>query len=457
MQPPNCSTHTDCLTARDFLLSERAWTGKARLPAVSLFSGAGLSDIGYELAGFQFVVQAEKDPRRASLCSANFPEAASIVGQIGKTWREVASVYRAKKPEDRLALLSVTPPCQGLSSSNPSRGKVSDHTTSDGRNLLLLDALDLIKELEPKLVVVENVPQVLHRMVKADGDEEPGKLVDIFQSALCSTYRVFSTVVQMANYGIPQDRRRAVLVAVHNGEPGLQLLARESSLPIPRPSHSQSSQGSSKSWVTLEKWLTAMRYPTLDAQSLGTARDPSDQLHFVPHYGDDRYLMVADIPPRSGQNAYQNSLCHKCGHNDVPKNAANCPKCSSLMRNKPYMRDVAGHYRLIKGFDSSYRRMHPDRPAPTVTTASSHLGSDYKIHPWENRVLSIRECADLQTVPRFYHWEWVFDHHQTYLAREVIGEALPPMFTYLHGQILRALVAGNIDPGQLMYNPQSSS
>ena len=39
--------------------------------------------------------------------------------------------------------------------------------------------------------------------------------------------------------------------------------------------------------------------------------------------------------------------------------------------------------------------MHPDRPASTVTTNSSHVGSDIKIHPWEHRVMSIRECADL--------------------------------------------------------------
>ncbi len=457
MQPQNLSAHTNCLAARDFLLRSRDWTGEDRLPAVSLFSGAGLSDVGYELAGFQFVVQAEKDPRRAAICATNFPEAASVVGQVGKTWCEIASAYRAKKPENRLALLSVTPPCQGLSSSNPSRGKVSDHTTSDGRNLLLLDALDLINELEPRLVVVENVPQVLHRMVKAESDEKPGKLVDIFKSALRPAYSVFSAVIQMANYGIPQERRRAVLVAVHNGEPGLPLLEKMGLLPIPRPSRSQPAQNGSKPWVTLEEWLTVMRYPTLDAKSPETACDPNDQLHFVPHYGEDRYSMVADIPPRSAKNGYQNSLCHECGHNDVPRDAVNCPKCDSLMRNKPYTSDVDGHCRLIKGFDSSYRRMHHDRPAPTVTTASSHLGSDYKIHPWENRVLSIRECADLQTVPRFYNWKWVFDHHQTYLAREVIGEALPPMFTCLHGQILRALIEGNVEAGQLMSNPRSSS
>ena len=88
--------------------------------------------------------------------------------------------------------------------------------------------------------------------------------------------------------------------------------------------------------------------------------------------------------------------------------------------------------------------MPPDRPAPTVTTASSHLGSDYKIHPWENRVLSIRECADLQTVPRFYNWDWALNTQHTYLARQVIGEALPPWFSYLHGSVLQDLLSQRV-------------
>ena len=90
--------------------------------------------------------------------------------------------------------------------------------------------------------------------------------------------------------------------------------------------------------------------------------------------------------------------------------------------------------------------MRPNEPARTITTASSHVGSDYKIHPWENRVLSIRECADLQTVPRFYDWTWALETSHTYVARKVIGEALPPWFTYLQGKLLRRLLDGEKVP-----------
>ena len=110
------------------------------------------------------------------------------------------------------------------------------------------------------------------------------------------------------------------------------------------------------------------------------------------------------------------------------------------MYNRPYV-ERDGLPSLIKGFKSSYRRMSPGRPAYTITTNSSHIGSDFKIHPWENRVLSVLECADLQTVPRFYDWTRATKERTVYLIRNLIGEAFPPYFTYLHGQVLDELLS----------------
>ena len=117
-----------------------------------------------------------------------------------------------------------------------------------------------------------------------------------------------------------------------------------------------------------------------------------------------------------------------------------CPSCDAVMRNRPYV-ERDGQLALIKGFHSSYRRMTPNRPAYTVTTNSSHVGSDFKIHPSENRVLSILECADLQTVPRFYDWTHAKKNRRLYLIRNLVGEAFPTYFTYLHGRVLAELLS----------------
>lgn len=89
--------------------------------AVSLFSGSGLSDFGYRLAGFEFVAQVEKDSVRAEIGQRNFPNSQ----WFAKTVEEALSdaVAAVAKNGKRLDALIATPPCQGLSSSNPSRGK----------------------------------------------------------------------------------------------------------------------------------------------------------------------------------------------------------------------------------------------------------------------------------------------------------------------------------------------
>jgi len=420
---------------------------KDALPAVSLFSGAGLSDVGYDQSGFNFLAQSELDPNRATLCGMNFPQAVSVVGDLRDTWQTVVAKYKNRTSE-QLCLLSVTPPCQGMSSSNPGRGKASDSKFRDRRNRLLLEAIPVITELEPRLVVAENVTQALSEAIQV-GDRLR-KVVEAFSEEL-KNYHLFAGIVQMADYGIPQLRKRSILVAVRRDAPWLPQLLDRNLLPWPRPTHAERPVDSLLPWVSLETWLNKMSYPSLDAQSKETAHDVIDPLHFVPVYEGDRYLWVADVPPHSGRNAYQNSNCRSCGRQDVPEGMALCPFCGKPMRNRPYVREN-GTYRLIKGFDSSYRRMPPSRPAPTVTTASSHLGSDYRIHPWENRVLSIRECADLQTVPRFYSWDWAVSTRHTYLARQVIGEALPPWFSYLHGEILRALLSNHVPVGELAHS-----
>jgi DNA (cytosine-5)-methyltransferase 1 len=86
--------------------------------------------------------------------------------------------------------------------------------------------------------------------------------------------------------------------------------------------------------------------------------------------------------------------------------------------------------------------MKSDAPAATITTASGHIGSNNTIHPFENRLLSTLECALLQTLPRRFKWGTALERWGHTNVREMIGEAVPPLFTRLHGKVLRALLEG---------------
>lgn len=433
---------------KKFILKKRVRRGFSTLTAISLFSGAGISDLGYELAGFQIIVQSEKDLDRADICEQNFPHSTCIKGDIDETWEEIIKQYQKGAGQQRLSLLSITPPCQGMSSSNPGRGKITnpEHGVRDGRNLLLLSAIPIINNLKPRVVVAENVPALLNRVIREKNTGKITTVVQAFADGLTG-YELFVGVVQMADYGIPQLRRRAILVAVHEDEIWLENLKKNKLLPWVRPTHSEAAIDNRKKWVSVRSWLNQMRYLALDAKTKPS--NPKDPLHYVPSYDGDRYLMVSSIPPYSGKNAYQNSICPDCNKNSIPLGVAYCPHCGNLLRNRPYVLGKDGKARLIKGFNSSYRRMPPDRPASTVTTNSSHVGSDYKIHPWENRVLSARECADLQTVPRTFKWDWAFENDHRYYIRNVIGEALPTYFAYLHGKVLIQLLQGKFPKGDL--------
>jgi len=419
-----------------FVLRTRRPRASKGLTAVSLFSGGGLSDAGYLAAGYRLVVQAELEEKRAEIGRANFPSTTWVVGDLRKTADQIVKAYRAKCKRP-LSLLVATPPCQGLSSSNPSRGKraSADARKNAKKNALLLRIIQIARELKPRVIVAENVRQILTHQVYSGGSKRT--VVEVLKREL-HQYVFWHTPVDMADYGVPQSRTRAVIVGIRKTEKCLVALSKASVAPIPAPTHSEGGRDNYKPWVTVRQWCEARDYPPLDSSSEIKASS-EDPLHNVPFYNGERYRLIADIPKHTGKSAYDNDACPHCCCKVAARDRAKCSRCSGVLFNRPIVRG-RGRPRLIKGFLSSYRRMRSDRPAATITTNSSHVGSDWKIHPYENRVLSARECADLQTVPRWYSWKTALDGRQKYLVRNLIGEALPPYFTFLHGRALASLL-----------------
>jgi len=431
----------------DFVLRVRRPRAKNGLTAVSLFSGGGLSDAGYLAAGFEVVVQAELDPTRAEIGKSNFPDSEWVIGDVRRTSDQIVKAYKAatKRP---LSLLVATPPCQGLSSSNPSRGKraTEDARKNAKRNALLLRIIQVAQRLKPRAIVAENVRQILTHEVYWSGTKRT--VVEVLKRELPG-YEFWHMPVDMADYGVAQSRTRAVIVGIRKTEKCVKSLRKAQLAPIPAPTHSEGGRDNYKPWVTVRQWCEARAYPRLDASSKASATS-DDPLHSVPWYDRERYRLIADIPPHSGRSAYDNKTCPNCRRKVAASDRAKCLRCGGVLWNRPIVRG-RGRPRLIKGFLSSYRRMRSERPAATITTNSSHIGSDWKIHPYENRVLSARECADLQTVPRWYKWSIALDGGKGYLVRNLIGEALPPYFTYIHGQALTALFrSGKANPKRLI-------
>lgn len=416
----------------------------ASLESVSLFSNCGAGDVGFARAGFRFQVMAEIDERRLDVALRNHRHAAGIVGDLRETWPEVVASYRERRGPTPPTLLSACPPCQGMSSARSRRGHESDADAGsrDARNLLVEVIAQVADEVQPRIVVVENVPAFLSRLVKDPATGEPVSAAALLIRLLESHYRAFPFVTDLADYGVPQRRVRAFLTFIRLDEPSLELLEETGAAPYPCPA----ARPGASTPKSLGEALAELDAKALDAVSTAQARDESNPMHAVPVWGDNRqYRMVAAIPPGSGGRAWQNPLCEECGEVDVGSEDAVCPICSAPLL-RPVVKESDGSYRLVKGFrNSSYARMSPDAPAATITTASGHVGSDLTIHPFENRLLSPYECAYLQTFPDDFDWGTALERWGPTFVRTIIGEAVPPKFTELHGRALARLLDGGVD------------
>ena len=424
--------------------------------AVSLFSNCGAGDVGYRRAGFDFEVMAELDPRRLSVCSLNHPGAVTVPGDLRTTWEQVLVDYHLSlneegvRPGERAPdLLAACPPCQGMSSARSGLGPGKDPQKGyqDERNLLVLVIADVVRALRPRILVVENVPQFLTRKVLDPRSNQAVSASRLLVNEL-SDYRVFPILTDLADFGIPQTRRRSFLTFVRRDlESVLGFLDRHGRAPYPVPTHAPDLGGEKPTSIN----QALKGYPALDAATKESAvADGYGGLHAVPVWPERRYAMVKAIPPGSGRSAWENEACASCGRVEVGPDDLRCPTCQAALL-RPIVEGKDGALRFVRGFrSSSYRRMLPDAPAATVTTASGHIGSDLTIHPTQNRLLSTQECAQLQTFPEGFEWGDALKKWGHTNVRDMIGEAVPPAFTEKHGRVLHDLLTGTSSPDDLI-------
>ena len=178
--------------------------------------------------------------------------------------------------------------------------------------------------------------------------------------------------------------------------------------------------------------------PPLDAKDPRTAKS-SIPFHWVPTLDPRKYWWVEHTRPE--RSAFDNQ-CVQCGFEENPSHCAqrdceginraslqtplHCMKCGALLPRPSVERD--GKLMIMRGFTSAYKRMSYDRPSPALTRNLSYACSDNKLHPDQNRVLSLLEAFRLHTLDRFvYEWRRRDGNKVSdKTIREVIGESIPP-------------------------------
>ena len=297
------------------------------LSAVSLFSNCGAGDFGFAKAGFRFRVMAELIQSRLDVALGNHKGAVGVGGDLVETWPDVVRAWKAQQ-DGPPTLLAACPPCQGMSTARYDRGYQDDPEAGsrEPRNLLVLPIAYAVQALKPTLIVVENVVAFLRRQVRDPDTHEGISAARLLIRKLQSQYEVYPFLTDLADYGVPQTRKRAFLTFVRRTSSIATKLREANEAPYPVPPSAPDYGGVH---VTLAAALGDLDAAELDAKEPSSACDPTNTLHFVPTWSESRYRMVDVMPKGREASAWDNEDCPRCGTVAVDTESAACPQCGA--------------------------------------------------------------------------------------------------------------------------------
>jgi DNA (cytosine-5)-methyltransferase 1 len=346
--------------------------------AVDLFAGAGGLTRGLRDAGFVVAVAVEVDAHAARTYRWNNRRTEVIEKDIRLVSPQDIVSAAGNKPID---LIAGCAPCQGFSPLTAKWGR------RDHRNDLLLSMAELIRHIQPPAVLMENVPGILQR---------GGSVFHRFTRMLREIgYTVHWRVEQMADFGVPQSRRRLVLLA-----------GKGFSIPFPNPTHTQAPNSESllQRWLTVRHAIGGLPPPITLAAARKLGRPKARNWH-----------VVRDLRPQTKARL----RAALPGRTWIEVDESIRPHCHR------------GEYR---GFTNVYGRMAWDDISPTITSGCTTPCKGRFGHPDRRRyAISVREAAILQTFPSEY--QFLTDHIDQ--ACELIGNAVPPLYARRLGASIR--------------------
>lgn len=339
----------------------------SRPPAIDLFAGCGGTSLGLQAAGFDIRAAVELDKAAAESYQLNIglrPIVDDIKHVSGKQL-----LRSARLRSGECFLLAACPPCQGFSSQRR-RGEGD----RDPRNMLMLEVVRIVRSVCPAYILFENVPGLA---------EGRGKV--LYSEMLCQLgrlgYHYSDQVVDAADFGVPQRRTRLIALFSHCSMPIVGIGAATHV----DPKRSAQDRGSKDPWHTVIESIGQM--PAISAGRT----EGSDSMHAAPSHTPKTIERIRAIPLDGGsRTALPSDLTLKCHRNH------------------------AGHYDV-------YGRMWWRRPAPTITGGCNKPSKGRFIHPDQDRAITLREAALLQSFPESARFQGTRDK-----IAEQIGNAVPP-------------------------------
>lgn len=387
------------------------------LNLIDVFAAPGGLSLGFSMAGFRLIAAIDNDTYGANTLSHNFSEAMVLCKEIQELDGEwlLNQVSMCKGDVD---VLAGSPPCQGFSTVG--RIKIASlvkkgiwklkndnpRLIDDPRNLLYKEFVRIVKEVEPKFFVMENVRGML--------SYRNGSLInEIFNEFKVIGYTADYRVLNAAEYGVPQQRKRIFFIGNRLGV----------SNPFPEKTHSirAAPNDCSSDCLVLNNAVTVWEaigdLPRLKA---GEGEEVIDY-NYLPsnHY---------QVWSRKGSSKVFNHVARSHRQRDV--DTFNSMKLGDKWKNlQQKYKNLYGYRDDI--FKDKFKKLWKDKPSWTVT-AHLHKDGYVYIHPTQPRTLTVREAARLQSFPDRFR----FMGARTHQFKQV-GNAVPPLLAKAVADILR--------------------
>ena len=332
-----------------------------QLTYISLFSSAGVGCYGFKQAGFECIATNELLPKRLNIQKLNNKcryETGYIAGDIQQAETKQAIYAEIEKwhklGNDKVDVVIATPPCQGMS--------VANHKKNDddlNRNSLIVQSVEMIKQIQPRFFIFENVPLFW----KTGCVNQQGDIMSIgamISAELGVNYTIYHQVINFKNYGAYSSRTRTVVIGVEK-----KLAQTISPLEL-YPDYQEE--------TVLQNVIGSLK-------SLEWGEyDEQDFYHSFRIYPEHMRAWIHDL--KQGQSAFEQTDPLKIPHQ---------------------IKDGKRVVNASKNGDK-YTRQKWQAVAPCIHTRNDQLASQNTVHPTDDRVFSIRALMKLMSIPDAFQW-----------------------------------------------------
>jgi len=336
----------------------------------SLFSSAGIAETYFFDVGINIVAANELIQDRAELYQTLYPKSKMVAGNI---LDEKVFKTLVKNTPKKLDFLIASPPCQGMSVAGKNRNV--EQMLTDERNYLVFKIIDFIKLKSPDFVLIENVPTFLKLVLPYKN--QLLKAIEILKILFGKEYDIEADVYDAAEFGVAQRRTRAIIKLYRKGKQWGQ-------------------PEKAKKQITVEEKIGFL--PSIEA-----GQNSQIKWHFARKHSENHIKWMRHTP--TGKTAFENDKYFP----------------------------VKSNGEKIKSYNTTYRRIKWDEPAPTITMRNDAISSQLNVHPGrklENgvysdaRVLTPLELMLLSSLPQDWNLP---DNTPELLIRKCIGECIPPL------------------------------